>query len=92
MSALIYKGLIIMAIGNLSKIRSIKSYKNYTEEEIIEMVQTIPTNQLEYDALIDQLYFFDYEKNEEKKSKSIGRTARNILFIRFEASRIGKRK
>ena len=58
-----------MAIGNLKKIRSIQNYKHYTEEEIIEMVQTIPTNQLEYDALIDQLYFFDYEKNEEKKIK-----------------------
>lgn len=56
-----------MAIGNLKKIRSIKSHEHYTEEEIIEMVQTIPSNQLEYDALIDQLYFFDYEKDQEKK-------------------------
>lgn len=60
-----------MAYGNINKIHAVKNYKNYTEEEIIEMVTTLPSNQYEYDSLIDQLYFInDSEKEKGKKNRS----------------------
>ena len=62
---------IFRRIGdNVLNIRKIKNFKEYSDNEITELISHFTVGSLDYDQVIDRLYFHDDNDNREWRNRT----------------------
>ncbi len=62
---------VLKKIGdNIINLRKIKNFKEYSVAEIIELISHFELNSLDYDQVVDRLFFYDDDDKREWRNRT----------------------